>query len=507
MDSPVGRAGHEHKTLPTKRALVRYLTRFTEECFASLIALIFIYESFKQLAEIATLEAPMRLRPKKGHVYLPHCFCDLPRGNLTDTASNLTTAATTTLTTATTGNVTIFDSSALTEAMCKAMNLTWKCESSFVPDVFLMSVILFATTFFVAIFLVDFRAWPCFPTFVRNIIGDFAILIAILVNVGIDAAVGLPTPKLTVPSEFKPTKYEARGWFINPISDTNPWWLYIAAGLPALLATILIFMDQHITAVIVNRAEHKLKGSGYHLDLLVVGLLVAIHSFLGLPWYVAATVNAIAHINSLKKVSECAAPGEKPTFLGVREQRVTAFFVGVLSGAAVFITNILKVIPMPVLYGVFFYMGWSALGGMQLIDRILLIFMPIKYQPDYKYLRHVPLWRVHVFTVIQILCLVALWVVKSVKSISIIFPLLVVFTGVVRKIIECFFTETELKYLDSLLPPIGRKKHDRLEAHSKESSSHHGRTGHSTHDKASFFLNGDRESPPAYDNKGFDTKL
>lgn len=38
---------------------------------------------------------------------------------------------------------------------------------------------------------------------VRNIIGDFAILIAILVNVGIDAAVGLPTPKLTVPSEFK----------------------------------------------------------------------------------------------------------------------------------------------------------------------------------------------------------------------------------------------------------------------------------------------------------------
>lgn len=149
-------------------ALVRYLTRFTEECFASLIALIFIYESFKQLAEIATLEAPMRLRPKKGHVYLPHCFCDLPRGNLNDTASNLTTAATTTLTTATTGNVTIFDSSALTEAMCKAMNLTWKCESSFVPDVFLMSVILFATTFFVAIFLVDFRAWPCFPTFVSD---------------------------------------------------------------------------------------------------------------------------------------------------------------------------------------------------------------------------------------------------------------------------------------------------------------------------------------------------
>jgi len=38
---------------------------------------------------------------------------------------------------------------------------------------------------------------------VRQIIGDFAILIAILVCVGIDASVGLPTPKLAVPAEFK----------------------------------------------------------------------------------------------------------------------------------------------------------------------------------------------------------------------------------------------------------------------------------------------------------------
>lgn len=31
------------------------------------------------------------------------------------------------------------------------------------------------------------------------------------------------------------------------------------AALPALLCTILIFMDQQITAVIINRKEHKLK--------------------------------------------------------------------------------------------------------------------------------------------------------------------------------------------------------------------------------------------------------
>ena len=42
--------------------------------------------------------------------------------------------------------------------------------------------------------------------------------------------------------------------------------------------------------------------------------------------------------------------------------------------------------------------------------------MPAKYQPDYDYLRHVPIRRVHLFTAIQIICLIVLWVVKSVKS-------------------------------------------------------------------------------------------
>lgn len=39
---------------------------------------------------------------------------------------------------------------------------------------------------------------------------------------------------------------------------------------------------------------------------------------MGLPWHVAGTVLCINHINSLKKESETAAPGERPVFLGVR---------------------------------------------------------------------------------------------------------------------------------------------------------------------------------------------
>ena len=70
----------------------------------------------------------------------------------------------------------------------------------------------------------------------------------------------------------------------------------------ALLATILIFMDQQITAVIVNRRENKLrKGCGYHLDLLIVALLIVVCSILGLPFFVAATVLSVTHVSSLTK--------------------------------------------------------------------------------------------------------------------------------------------------------------------------------------------------------------
>ena len=80
---------------------------------------------------------------------------------------------------------------------------------------------------------------------------------------------------------------------------------------------------------------------------------------------------------------------------------------------------------MPVLYGVFLYMGVSSLKGMQLVHRMLIVFMPGKYQPDYIFLRHVPVKRVHLFTFIQIMCLALLWIVKEIKQISIIFPLMV----------------------------------------------------------------------------------
>uniref|UniRef100_A0A287B503 Anion exchange protein 4 n=1 Tax=Sus scrofa TaxID=9823 RepID=A0A287B503_PIG len=285
---------------------------------------------------------------------------------------------------------------------------------------------------------------------VRKMLGDFSSVLAILLGCGLDAFLDLATPKLLVPREFKPT-LPGRGWLVSPFG-ANPWWLSVAAALPALLLSILIFMDQQITGVILNRAEYRLrKGAGFHLDLFCVAALMLLTSALGLPWYVSATVISLAHMDSLQRESRAGVPGEPPSFLGIREQRLTGLVVFILTGLSIFLAPVLKFIPMPVLYGIFLSMGVAAISSIQFTKRVQLLLMPAKHQPDLLLLRHVPLSRVHLFTAIQLACLGLLWIIKSTPA-AIIFPLMLLGLVGVRKALEWVFSPQELLWLDEPMP-------------------------------------------------------
>ncbi|XP_031431809.1 sodium bicarbonate cotransporter 3 isoform X2 [Clupea harengus] len=447
-------------------SLVCYITRFTEEAFAALICLIFIYEALEKLVHLGKMY-PVNMDNNLDNLTFYRCECSAP--------SNITSEITQLL------NQSGFtpDSiswSELNTPMCSQLKGVFvgpACQprldpvGPYIPDVLFWSVILFFTTFFLSAFLKQFKTKRYFPTKVRSTISDFAIFLTILIMVLLDYLVGIPSPKLNVPDRFEPTS-KNRGWLMSPLG-TNPTWTLLAAAIPALLCTILIFMDQQITAVIINRKEHKLKkGCGYHLDLLIVALMLGVCSVMGLPWFVAATVLSISHVNSLKVESECSAPGEQPKFLGIREQRVTGLMIFVLMGLSVFMTSVLKFIPMPVLYGVFLYMGVSSLKGIQLFDRIKLFSMPAKHQPDLIYLRYVPLWKVHMFTLVQLTCLVLLWVIKA-SAAAVVFPMMVLALVFIRKLLDFFFfTKRELSWLDDLMPESKKKKEDDKKKKAKE---------------------------------------
>ncbi|KAL1230861.1 Electroneutral sodium bicarbonate exchanger [Trichinella pseudospiralis] len=417
-------------------AFVAFITRFTEEAFATLISLIFLVKAVEELMEIS-YDSPVVTSMQD--VYTSPCYCKfysndsvtlhepylLPPSTLTNSSREAC----------------LFDGGVIEGMQC-----------FYKPDVFMFSIILFFATFFIAFGLKLFRHSSFFSSKVRHVVADFNVTIAILLMTAAKWAVGTDVPCLEVPDKLNPTK--ERDWILNPL-DVKPWWMALACFLPACFFSILILMDQNITSVIINRPENKLKkGYGYHLDLAVIAVLMFVCSIFGIPFYVAATVISLMHVESLRIMSETTAPGDAPQFLGLKEQRFTALVAHLLIGLSVFLTPFMKLIPMPVLLGVFLYMGIVSLSGQQFGQRILILFMPKKHQPDYTWLRQVQLKRVNLFTIIQILCFLALAVVEEIKVISMAFPLMLLFMVAIRKVLlEKIFTSRELLALDDLLPP------------------------------------------------------
>ena len=167
-------------------ALVRYITRFTEESFASLIAIIFIAEAFKKLFGILN-KAPINTRDDVILDYNCSCFppgSDVNISLLNSTFENVTTLAPPV--TEALGYLTDAFNSTLNETLANATTaINWtelsekECEEfggvligsgcgapHYIADVFFLSVLLFLGTFIISSGLQSFKNSPFFPTYV-----------------------------------------------------------------------------------------------------------------------------------------------------------------------------------------------------------------------------------------------------------------------------------------------------------------------------------------------------
>uniref|UniRef100_A0A8C9KD09 Solute carrier family 4 member 1 (Diego blood group) n=1 Tax=Panthera tigris altaica TaxID=74533 RepID=A0A8C9KD09_PANTA len=269
---------------------------------------------------------------------------------------------------------------------------------------------------------------------------------------GVLTSIPLPQ-KLSVPKGLSVSNSSVRGWIIHPLGLYSPFpiWMMFASILPALLVFILIFLESQITTLLISKPERKMvKGSGFHLDLLLIIGMGGVGALFGLPWLSATTVRSITHANALTVMVKDSTPGAAPQIQSVREQRISGLLVAVLVGVSILMGPILSLIPLAVLFGIFLYMGVTSLSGIQLFDRLLLLFKPPKYHPVVPYVKRVKTWRMHLFTSIQIICLVVLWVVKSFQAISLILPFILILTVPLRRLLlPLIFRERELKCLDA----------------------------------------------------------
>uniref|UniRef100_A0A8C7BZC8 Solute carrier family 4 member 1 (Diego blood group) n=1 Tax=Neovison vison TaxID=452646 RepID=A0A8C7BZC8_NEOVI len=269
-------------------------------------------------------------------------------------------------------------------------------------------------------------------------------------------AVQLPdtyTQKLSVPEGLSVSNPSARGWVIHPLGlyASFPIWMMFASALPALLVFILIFLESQITTLIISKPERKMiKGSGFHLDLLLVIGMGGVAALFGMPWLSATTVRSVTHANALTVMGKASAPGAAAQIQEVKEQRISGLLVAVLVGVSILMGPILSRIPLAVLFGIFLYMGVTSLSGIQLFDRVLLLLKPSKYHPDVPYVKRVKTWRMHLFTVIQIICLAGLWTVKTFPATSLALPFVLILTVPLRRLLlPLIFRKLELQCLDA----------------------------------------------------------
>jgi len=386
--------------------LVRYFTLFTEEIVAALISTVFIYESFRHM-----------------HLMLDHHY--FPSIDNKDFHSLNHTAD----------------------------------DVEFYPDLkehdglAFLTIILLCGTFMLCHYLRKIRHSQFFPMRWRRLLSDFGILMAVMILTTFDLIMMDDfTPKLDIPEGFTPTSPSKRGWVVNLLGDEKQLSVgqILFAIVPAFLVTIILFMETQITGTIVDRKEHKLvKGSGYSLDILIVGILITICSVFGLPWMCACPVHSISHLNSLSILSTNHAPGTRAQVTKVIEQRLTNIVMHLLIGLSIFLAPVLRHIPIAVLLGVFLYLGVVSLSHLQLINRVQLFFIPTKLHPDLNYIRKVKTNKIHLFTGIQLLGFLVVLVIEN-SPFAPFFPFVILLMIPLRRsILGRIFTDEELEILDN----------------------------------------------------------
>jgi hypothetical protein len=305
----------------------------------------------------------------------------------------------------------------------------------------LLTLTIATITYGTATVLKGLRNSSYFSKSIRNNLSNFAPTIGVVIGsyLARTARVFYGTqavlPSLTIPKLFAPTL--DRSWLV-PLMDL-PVWARWASIIPALMAYVLLFLDQNITVRVVNSPQYQMKKGrrvgnvldGMHADLFVISLLTAFTSIVGLPWLVAATVRSISHVRALGKFD---SNGNR---VGTVEQRVTGFSIHALIGSCVFFPKpraLLTQVPLPVLMGLFMYLGTSALPGNEMYERVKRLFMDKRLAKKERW-SSVPNNVVTVFTVFQMACLYAMFLVKE-SSVGVLFPIVIALLSPLRFALE-----------------------------------------------------------------------
>eukprot|EP00529_Nitzschia_sp_RCC80_P014708 CAMPEP_0113460486 /NCGR_PEP_ID=MMETSP0014_2-20120614/11014_1 /TAXON_ID=2857 /ORGANISM="Nitzschia sp." /LENGTH=730 /DNA_ID=CAMNT_0000352145 /DNA_START=412 /DNA_END=2604 /DNA_ORIENTATION=- /assembly_acc=CAM_ASM_000159 len=256
-------------------------------------------------------------------------------------------------------------------------------------------------------------------------------------------------PTLSVPDTFQLAGGRKALIAINSIPNK----VKLLCSLPAMLLTSLFFMDQNISVRVVNNPDNKLKkGPAYNLDMVALGLITGVLSVFGLPWMCGATVQSMNHVRAMTD-SEYNPATEEVEIVDVTETRLTGFVVHALIACSLLFLPVIRLIPIPVVSGVFLFLGRKLMSGNSFLQRIRDTFIEKNRLLEDNPIRMMGRKRTALFTGIQIACLVGLWTFKQNPKTAIFFPSVIGMLIAIRSsVLPKMFTEEELVELGDPTP-------------------------------------------------------
>eukprot|EP01134_Creolimax_fragrantissima_P006152 CFRG6152T1 len=281
---------------------------------------------------------------------------------------------------------------------------------------FLLPLTIVVGVWIIAMFLTSFYQSPYLrPTF-RYILYMFGPLIAFALMTGFSYIGALPHVErldLEVPAEIGIVTTDGRPWWV-PFYDLEVKWVFLAA-IAAVPLTMIVYLEQNVSALLIDNSENRLlKGSAFHWDMVLTGLLLAVSAVLGLPWCHGALPHSVIHPRLLADTEEYEKNGVVHTHvIRSRETRWVSLIAHIFFFLTILAKPLLRILPIDVLYGYFLYLGVASLQTNHLYTRLLLWFMQPENYPPSHYVRRVPIKVIHLFTLCQFVGFLLLWFVHD----------------------------------------------------------------------------------------------
>ncbi|CAM9100875.1 unnamed protein product [Chrysoparadoxa australica] len=311
----------------------------------------------------------------------------------------------------------------------------------------------------------------------RELLSDFGpalVIVAMSLLTRVPSVANVGIEYLSVPSTFMLCK--GREWIVPMLSV--PMSVRLLSAIPAVLLTTLFYLDQNISCRVVNSPRHKMKkgkarqkpkqtpkaSPSHHLllidlarDLAVLGVLTGVLSIFGLPWQAAATVQSLNHVSAMadKETIEKEDGSKEEVFKSVTcqvvETRITGFTIHalILASTSAVMLPLLKLIPMPVVSGIFLYLGKKVLTGNGFVNRVNELAADQRLLLDDSDTKKVGYKTSMKFTLIQIAMLGLLWTLKSFPQTALFFPSVIGVLVILRLwLLPRIFTKEQLTALD-----------------------------------------------------------